>query len=440
MRSNTTILSLLFGAALATACGGGTKNLKTGLGEGDPEPPPVGTGGGSGSEPTRVISKDARADFTAAADFFAKQEAAGWSSSSCESAAGKFGEVADDHKEVLEARYMQGLSYHRCNMAAPAEAAYQAVLKANPNFAQAESNLGELYFAAGKRDAAKQYWESAVKKYPKLVAARINLASMMVEELRVTSDAAKWAQIESDARLHLSSALAVDSENVKAYTVYGLLYMEGRQKNKNRLDLAKVMLDEGAERSDKYAPLKNALGLFYLAKNNLTSALAQFEQAVALDGKFVEARMNVGLINLGVRKFADAKAQFSAVVSINDKDYDAYIGLGIAERGLGNFDAAEAQYNKAKAVDAKRGDAVFNLGVLYKDFIASKQPTPKDTKAKYETAKKYFEQFLAMGTGSKEDKDEATANVSDCGKMITQLDDFIKFEAASAADAAQPSS
>jgi hypothetical protein len=41
-----------------------------------------------------------------------------------------------------------------------------------------------------------------------------------------------------------------------------------------------------------------------------------------------------------------------------------------------------------------------------------------------------------MKTGSAEDQAEAALNVKDIAKMIQNLEDFIKFEAASAADAA----
>ena len=38
---------------------------------------------------------------------------------------------------------------------------------------------------------------------------------------------------------------------MRAYTVYGLIYMEGRQKNRNRLDLAKLLLEEGEKKNPK---------------------------------------------------------------------------------------------------------------------------------------------------------------------------------------------
>ena len=150
--------------------------------------------------------------------------------------------------------------------------------------------------APARSTGAKQYWDSAIKANGKLIAARINIASMELEQMRKIGDQglAEWKKLEEDARFNLSNALGVDSDSVEAYTVYGLVYMEGCQKNKNRLDLAKLLLDEGKKRNEKYAPLQNAYGLYYMHRNALSQALQHFQAAVEVDPKFVEARMNVG--------------------------------------------------------------------------------------------------------------------------------------------------
>ena len=62
---------------------------------------------------------------------------------------------------------MAGRSFHNCGLAKDAEDAYQAALKVKPNHGASISNLGELYFAAGKVDGARKYWESAIKANPK---------------------------------------------------------------------------------------------------------------------------------------------------------------------------------------------------------------------------------------------------------------------------------
>lgn len=233
---------IIYSAALAAlvACGGGQKS---GLSSGGSVPPPpnVPTAGGNGQPvEKREVSQDAKKDYESAATFFATNDKGAWNESTCRSAASNFEAVAREHTDLVEAQFMAGLSYHRCNLSKEAESAYQAAtrMKGDPTkIAMALSNLGEIYYKAGKIDGAKQYWESAVKANGKLIAARINLASLELEQMRKIGEKdSNWKKLEEDARFNLSNVLGVDSDSVTAYTVYGLVYMEGWKKNKNRLD------------------------------------------------------------------------------------------------------------------------------------------------------------------------------------------------------------
>ncbi|MBA3457015.1 MAG: tetratricopeptide repeat protein, partial [Deltaproteobacteria bacterium] len=245
MRTNHLIGAALLAASLL-ACGGSSKSSGLAKGGGVPPPPPnVGGGTGPatpGAPEKREISADARGDYDSAMSYFAQNDKGSWNESACRSAADKFQSVARSHTGLVEAQFMVGLSYHRCNLVQDAEAAYQVAsrMKGDPTkIAMALSNLGEIYYRAGKIDGAKTYWESAVKANGKLVAARINLATLALEEMRKIGDKnPKWKTLEEDARFNLSNVLGVDSDNVTAYSVYGLIYMEGFKKNKNRLDLA----------------------------------------------------------------------------------------------------------------------------------------------------------------------------------------------------------
>jgi tetratricopeptide (TPR) repeat protein len=424
---------ILFGAALA-ACGGGAKSSGLGKGGGVPPPPAVvkqdGGGATGPSAPKVEFSKDAKKDYEAAMQTFAANDKSGWSESACRSSADRFSSVAREHK-VVAAQFMVGLSFHRCNLVGEAEKAYQEAsrMQGDPlRQAMALSNLGEIYYKAGKVDGAKTYWDNALKANGKLVAARINVASMQLDQMRKIGDKdPKWKTLEEDARIHLSNALGVDSESVYAYTMYGLIYMEGWKKNKNRLDLAKLLLDEGKKRNEKFAPLQNAYGLYYLNRNALSEALQHFQQAVELDPKFVEARMNVGLITLGFRKYDVAKESFTKVLELQPKNYDAMIGLGAALRGLKDLDGAEASYKKAKDMDPRRGEAYYNLGVLYKDFRATKQEAQASI-ATYKTAKGFFQDYLSK-QGTPEDQAEAKEQVALIDKTVTQTEKFLKMMA-----------
>lgn len=423
--------------ATLVACGGGAKSSGLGKSGGVPPPPNVkggatdATAGTAADMKTQKVefSKDAKKDYEAVLAVFVENDKKGWAESSCRSTADRFAAVAREHK-IVDAQFMVGLSFHRCNLMGDAEKAYQEASRMPGDGlkkAMALSNLGEIYYKAGKVDGAKQYWDSALKANGKLVAARINVASMLLDQMRKIDNPKdkRWQTLEEDARIHLSNALGVDSESVYAYTMYGLIYMEGWKSNKNRLDLAKLLLDEGKKRNDKFAPLHNAYGLYYLHRNALSEALASFQVAVELDPRFVEARKNVGLITLGFRKYDTAKEQFTKVLELQPKDYDAMIGLGAALRGLKDLDGAEAMYKKAKDLDPRRGEAYYNLGVLYKDFRATKQEAQASI-ATYRQAKSFFQDFLSKSGSKQEDQQEAKEQIALIDKTVTQTEKFLK--------------
>ena len=437
MRTNVAFKIVMTGSLLvAGACGGG-QHPASGLGKGSevPPPPPPHADATDNTKPgkpevKREISKDERKDYEAAgAQFTATDKANGWNESQCRSSAERFQAVVKEHPALVEAQYMVGLSYHRCNLMDDAEKAYQQAIRIKPNHGPSLSNLGEIYYRAKKLDGARQYWDSAIKANGKLIAARINVASMELDQMRKVGEKdTKWKTLEEDARFNLSNVLGVDSDNVKAYTLYGLVYMEGWQKNKNRLDLAKLLLDEAKKRDEKYGALQNAYGLWYMHKGALSEALQHFMAAVEADPKFVEARMNVGITTVNFRKYDTAKEQFSKAIELDPKNYDAYIGLGIALRGLKDFDGAEAQYNAAMKVDSRRGEAFYNLAVLYKDFKANKQTDLKASQDTYRKAKGYFQDFQGK-QAEQSDKDEAKEQVTLIDKTVKQIDDFIKAQA-----------
>jgi tetratricopeptide (TPR) repeat protein len=438
MRSSSFSFSAVcFSVAIAsvTACGGAQKKGAGGLASGGSIPPPpdvkkdpVADGKTVPTEAKREVSKDEKSDYNSALQSFLAAEKSGWNDSSCKQSAEKFDSVAREHAKLVEAVYMIGLSFQRCDMLEDAEKAYRRALGVKANHAQSLSNLGSIYWKAGKFDDAKKYWKSALDASGKLSGAYVGTATAALEDLRKTPAGPAWNKLADDISFNLSSALAVDSNDVRTYTVFGQFYLEGSEKNKNRLDLAKLLLDEGEKRDAKFAPLKNTRGLYFMKRNNLSEALKQFQMAVELDPKFMDARMNVGLTTLGFRKYDTSKEQFSKVLEQQPKNYDAVIGLGIALRGLGDFDGAETAYKKAKDLDGKRGEALFNLGVLYKDFKAAKQADLKLGQAAYRTARDYFKDFLTK-TGTDSDKNEAKENITVCDKNIAMMENFIKNQA-----------
>ena len=426
MNTTTKILALLGAAALiGGACGGATVTNKKNMTKiaGDAPPPP----GGASKTIDRTVTRAVEKDFAAAVANYNSKAKSGWNEQSCRDASDEFKSIVSSNSKMIEARYNSGLSLQNCGMNKAAEGEYQAALKINPGHAESLSNLGEIYFRGGNESRAKQYWEKAVSADGKIVAARNNLAWLMIRDIRNGKTSLKSSQ--SAVTAMLSRALAVDNNNVEAYTLYGLLYIEGSKKNKSRLTLAKLLLDTGAKIDPKYAPLHNAYGLLKLAKDNVPSALESFRRAVALNPKFKEAHRNLGNIVLDFRKYSEAKASFTIVLGLDAKDYDAHIGMGYAHRGLKDYDAAEASYKKAAGLDSSRGEADYNLGVLYQDFRSNATEDLKQAQAAFRKASGYFNKAKGKPKASSKMKKDAASNIKSCDKNVKSLDAAIKFQA-----------
>jgi tetratricopeptide (TPR) repeat protein len=372
----------------------------------------------------RNVSGEAKKDFARAVAFYQEKAKGGWDRGACQEAAQRFEQVAGAYSKMVEARYNAGLAYQNCRLLKDAEGAYQAALQIQSNHAPSLSNLGQIYFLGGNETRAREYWEKAVQADQKIAGARNNLAWLMIRQVRDRK--ASLRDSEEKILGHLRSVLAVENDNIEAYVLLALLYMEGSDKNKSRLTLAKLLLDKAKEFSDKFAPLYNARGLLELKNDNVAQALDEFQRAVAIDPTFVEARMNVGNIVLGFRKYEEAGQQFGEVLKQNPKNYDAVVGLGIAQRGMKQLDEAEKSYKRASELDSQRAEAFFNLGVLYKDFRANETQDLRQAQNHYRTAIRYFQQSQGKASLDPNLQRDARDNVSDCEKNLRSLDEAIR--------------
>lgn len=433
-RSPWMLSVVAFTLLCATACGGASPSTKKEMTEvaANAEPPPqvpdlVEAKGAN--VPDRAVSTEAKADFGQAVAYFQEQEKAAWKSDTCQIAADKFQSIASDHDKLVEAWFNAGVAYQKCGMNKEAEGMYKKAIGINPAHAPSLANLGEIYYRGGNDTVGRQYFEQAIKADAQVTAARNNLAWVLYTKIHRAASDAERKKYEDDALGNLSRVLAVDNDNIVAYTIMALIFMEGFEKNKSRLDMANLLLEEGKKRNDKFAPLYNARGLYYLKKANVGKALEQFRQAVSLDGDFVEARMNLAQIVLSFRKYEEAEQNFRHVLKLQSKNYEATNGLGVALRGLKKIDDAERSYNDAIQISAERGDAYYNLGLLWKDFRTNDADMGKN-KAAYRKAKDYFQRYLAKSDAVGERRQDAQDNIEDCDKYVTALEQAIQLQEA----------
>jgi tetratricopeptide (TPR) repeat protein len=449
---------------LVTACGLGlaacasakpaTNGEMSELAKGAPPPPD-----GAAKPLERKVTTEASADFKAAVAFYQDKAKKGMTNDDCIAVAEKFDDVGSDHDKLPEAFFNAGAAYQACHMNKEAEAEYQKALKVNPSHAPSLANLGEIYFEGGNESRATDYFNKAQAADGTIGAPYVSLAWISYRKMQAATTPAESKKWEDEAIINLKNALAVDNDSVQARVLMALVFMEGSDKNKNRLDIASLLLDGVAknkptlkdkatdeekaqferetarwEENQRYPLLYNAKGLLYMKRGNVGEALKQFRRAVELDPKLVEAHMNLGLTVLGFRKYDEAESTFRTVLKLDPRNYDAMNGLGMSLRGGGKIDEAEKAYNDAIALAKDRGAAYFNLGVLYMDFRTNDTNMDKNLGA-YQKAKHYFEDFLTKSDVSADRRKEATDNIADCDKGVATIQ---KIEAQNAAQPPEP--
>jgi tetratricopeptide (TPR) repeat protein len=448
----TKMKTLIAGACVAAlvGCGGAAPATKKEMSEQAAKAPPPPAEVKPNAKVERKVSTEAKSDFAQAVTFYNDKAKDGLTNDECIATAQKFEAVGNEHDKLVEAWFNAGVCYQKCGMTKQAEGEYQHALKINPSHAPSLVNLGEIYYRGGNSTVAEQYFEKARQADGTNASAYVNLAWLKYDRMRKATTDEERKKWEGEALFLLKNALAVDNDNVVARVLMAMVYMEGSDKNKNRLDIAAMLLDgviknkptlkDNAtdaekvqfekdtaryEENIKYPPLYNALGLVYMKRNNIGRALPYFRQAVQLDPNFVEARMNLATTVLGFRKYDEAEESFREVLKIQPKNYDAQIGLGVALRGEKKIDEAEAAYKSAMDLDKDRGDAYFNLGVLWKDFRTN-DPDQHKVREAYKTAKGYFQQYLTKRGLAADKQKEAKDDIEDCDKAITTLDQVIQ--------------
>jgi tetratricopeptide (TPR) repeat protein len=322
--------------------------------------------------------KNAAPELAPALATFAKNEQTGWTESTCRQSADAFAAIARKAKSV-DALYMTGLSFHRCGLADDARRAYEGALKVAPDHAATLSNLGELAWRAGQRDAATKSWERALKLDGKLFAAHVDLAIALYEQREPlsTSDPQR-RQLAADAELHASSALAVGADPLPL-VVLALLTAEVGDKRK--LELAGAYLDRAVQIDDKHPAVHLGRAMLASLRFDWTAAFASAERAVAVDPRSAEALRVAGLVGVRVRRFDTAGA---CLATLKAQPYAVLVGRAIAARAKGNWKAAESLYLTAIQADPARPEAHYDLGLLYE--LHAQPPDPQRAIEEYRRA------------------------------------------------------
>src|SRR5450432_4460934 len=430
-------------------------------------------------EKKRAISADQRADFDKAMQRYASaKKSGGLSGSECSSVSEAFKSVADSNPGLAEARFNQGAVMAECGRQEDAE----RIWKGMPSYGPAIANRGYLAWKRGEPGEAESLFNQAIKDDTlHTVEARNNLAQILRDKARHASGDDK-KQYVSQAVSNLRTVLALDSNNLQAFSTLAFIYYD-----MGMLEMAKLVGNQAIAKADEIATGKfaeekveeaaegkagkgggkkakkekkdsggddeggklakevnvkeegtgvtvamkkqlavvyNTLGLVELKKKNISPAIGQFKKAVAMNPSLAEARLNLAVLSLNNRDYNTAEENFRSVLEMQPKNFEAAIGLGVALRGNKKIDEAETQYNSAQKLDPSSPWSYFNLGLIYQDYKDGQKPA-------LHKAQDYYRQFLGHANDKTSEplKREAEKRIKDIDEIYVALDEAAKMQA-----------
>jgi len=442
-----------------SGCGGAA----AGGGAGGKSTLPVQQRSGKTSASGTEISKQAAQGYKQALDEFLKHDQAyDWAPATCKASADAFvgaskRQEEDAGKPLPEALYNAGLAYMRCGLEEEAFTQFQAASKAGQGFHRARSQMALFeYKKSGNVNAAISNLEQIIRdaKFQN-VEALVSVAALQMERGNEQEDSDGPNDFER-AKKNIQRALAIDDSFMPAMNQLAIYYMEQAKRkaggsdappqprrrgglavasatharaNRQQLELAWLVANQGAKIDPKYAPLYNTAGLIQVELHDYNGAVKSFGRARSLDPNFFEAHMNYAAVSLSFRGFAEADKAYRDALRLQPRDYEAHLGLALALRGEindTNYDTflAEAQKHLAecKQIDGNRVEAYYNEAILTQEYEAKGGDSAKTIPALKQAVVKYRE-FISKAKG----KPGYAEAVKRSGERAKDIEDTIKF-------------
>ncbi|MEO8443920.1 MAG: tetratricopeptide repeat protein [Gammaproteobacteria bacterium] len=229
-----------------------------------------------------------------------------------------------------------------------AEAIALAILRDDPDHAEALHLLGIIRFQTGRAEDGVKMLERAVRAAPRLLAAHVDLGAMLITVGRPL-----------DATAQLRTAVQLDPANVEAQVNLG-----------------------------------NALH----AQGELQAAEVVHHTALRLDPHHVRGNMSLGNLLLHLRRPQEAAEFLASAAAMAPAMAAPHQFLGNALRDLGRLDEAITSYRRAIALEPTIPDANEQLGLLLKGQGHFEEALgPLNTAATHHARARALECLLRLG-------------------------------------------
>jgi tetratricopeptide (TPR) repeat protein len=234
-----------------------------------------------------------------------------------------------------------------------AEAAWRAILKAQPGNAEALAHLGLIASHQEDYKDGAVYYRKALAVNPKLPGVRLNLGLALFKSGEMKEAVPVFTQL-------LKSA-APDSPDAQRYTILLAMSHYGAQDYAQAVPLLK----QAAARDPQNLTLLMTLAHSCLWSKQYPCVLDTYHEILALNAESAEADMLAGEASDELHDHGDAIEQFRAAVKANPNEPEVHFGLGYLLWTQKHLDEAATEFQAELANDPKHAQSMLYLGDTY---------------------------------------------------------------------------
>jgi protein O-GlcNAc transferase len=278
-----------------------------------------------------------------------------------------------------------GVQHHQAGRLDEAEACYRRVLAAQPDNAEAYSNLGAALKGQRKLDAAVAAYRQAIGIKPHYFRAYFNLGNALKEQRKLEEAIAAYRRaigLKPDyirAHFNLANALKDQGKLDEAVVAYRRAigfhsddaeahYSLGNAlKEQGKLDLAIASYRRAIGIKPDYAEIHCDLGNTLRDQAKLDEAVAAYRRAIAIKPDYAQGYSNLGVTLAQQGKLDEAVAAYRQAVGLAPDLAATYSNLGNALKDQGRLEEAIAAYRKAVSIKPDLAEAHSNLGNALRD-------------------------------------------------------------------------
>jgi tetratricopeptide (TPR) repeat protein len=249
----------------------------------------------------------------------------------------------------VAATFQRAIAFHQKGELARARAAYEEILKVDPQHFDSLHLLGVI--AAQTDNPSK-----AIELIGKAVAVAANNPAAYAAYGNLGSAHVDLKNLEA-ALVNFSKAIALNPDFAAAYYGRGNV-----QRAYKQFDAALSSYNRAIALSPGLAEAYSCRGLVLCELKQFAAAMADYDKAIALRPHYAEAYFNRGALFAQLKQSDAAILSYHRALAIRPDLAQAHYSVGNVFVELQQFDAALAAYNKAIAVKVDYAEAYMHRG------------------------------------------------------------------------------